>query len=100
MARCKLGHRHPIVVERTSRALRSRAVCRLRRRRDSQRAAECWRSHLGVKAVVGVLGDRRRERAATFEFFVLGAARISAGLMYLNFHVGTELLPLAVVCCV
>lgn len=69
MARCKLGHRHPIVVERTRRALQSRAVCRLRRRHDSERAVECLRSYLGVKAVVRVLRDKRRERAATFEFW-------------------------------
>lgn len=64
-----MGHRHPIVVERTRRALQSRAVCRLRRRHDSERVVECLRSYLGVKAVVRVLRDKRCERTATFEFW-------------------------------
>ena len=65
---CKLGHPRPIVVERTRRALQSRAVCRLRLRHDSERAIECLRSYLSVKAVVRVLRGKRCESMATFKF--------------------------------
>lgn len=95
---CKLGHSRPIVVERTRRALQSRAVCRLRLRHDSKGAIECLRGYLGVKAVVRVLRGRWKHGNLEVSVFVLGAVRILANLMCLNLHFETTLFPHAWVC--
>lgn len=65
---CKLGHVHPILVERTRRALQSRAVCCLGLQHDSKRAIECLRSYLGVKAVVRVLRGKGCEATSELRF--------------------------------
>lgn len=93
VACCKLGHPHPIAVERTRRALQSRAVRRLRLRHDSKRAMECLRSYLGVKAVVRVLGDKRCEGTATFEFWVCSGCSQNLSKFNLNLHDGAKLFP-------